>query len=108
MYVALYEECAGNVLARFERYNSPAGFRTIINSGSWTEGYVTEDPKELRESRNVTQEDFGFQNEVNIYGDKVAIINSTKDEKLIGILINNPLIAATLRGWFELTWSKLD
>ncbi len=81
--------------------------RTIINSGTWTEGFIKNDPKELRKSKIVEEKKYGFQNEMNIYGDKVAIINNPKGDKLIGVLINNPLIAATLRSWFELTWSRL-
>jgi hypothetical protein len=45
---------------------------------------------------------------VDIYGDKVAFINYKKGEALIGVVINHPQIAETMRAWFELAWAGAE
>lgn len=55
--------------------------------------------KELREVYLIRKEDCPFENEINIYDDKVAII-SHKDQ--VGVIIQNQSIADTQRAIFEL------
>jgi sugar-specific transcriptional regulator TrmB len=78
--------------------------RVLVSGTGWTDTFVTRDEKELRTTRRVDQENFPFQHEVNIYGDKIALIHFKKGEGLIGIVINHPLMARTFRAWFELAW----
>jgi sugar-specific transcriptional regulator TrmB len=54
--------------------------------------------EELREVYLIPQDQFSFENEINIYDDKVAII-SHKDE--IGVIIKNENIANTQRAIFN-------
>ena len=81
--------------------------RAIVASGERTKTYTKLDEAELRESRVVSDARFPFENEIIIYGDKVSLIKHKAGEKLLGIIIDNPGIAATFRSWFELTWSAL-
>ncbi len=81
--------------------------RAIVASGEKTKIYTSLDEKELRESRIVPSQNFPFENEIIVYGEKVAIVKHKAGTKLIGIIIDNAEIAATFRSWFELTWSTL-
>ncbi len=80
----------------------------IINDGAWTRQYVKQNVAELRETKIVSAKTYPFRNEIVIYGQKVAIINYKKEENLIGVLINHPLIAQTMQSWFQLTWDSID
>lgn len=81
--------------------------RAIVASGEKTETYTSLDEKELRQSRIVPSQNFPFENEIVIYGEKVAIVKHKAGTKLIGIIIDNVEIAATFRSWFELTWKTI-
>ena len=78
--------------------------KAIVTSGKGTKVYTGKDKKELRTTIVVSQELFPFQHEVAIYGDKVAFINFKKGEPLIGVVINHPQIAKTMRAMFDLAW----
>lgn len=78
--------------------------RVIVASGKWSGEYQKKDEKELRESVLVPGEKFPFRHEIDIYGNKVAFINYKKGEKLIGVVIDNPQIATTMKAWFDLAW----
>ena len=62
------------------------------------------DTVEERDSVIVSSLRFPFQNEMNIYGNKVAFIHFKKDEPLIGIMIAHPNIAQTMKALFDLAW----
>lgn len=51
---------------------------------------------------------FPFQHEVTIYGNKVAFIHYKKSSNLIGVVINHPFFAQTLKGWFNLAWEGAE
>jgi hypothetical protein len=82
--------------------------KAIVASGQKTKKYLSLDKEELRESKLVDSSRFPFEHEINIYGDKVAIINHRKGEPLMGIIIHNRVIAATFRSWFNLTWDAIS
>ena len=48
-----------------------------------------------------------FKSNVFIYGDKIAMINVTKEQP-IGIIIKNKIIADTQRQVFEILWNVLE
>jgi len=81
--------------------------KAIVASGLKTKTYIGLDKTELRETKEVPSDKFPFENEINIYGNKVSIINHKKGSKLLGIIIDNPIVANTFRSWFHLTWSRL-
>ena len=60
------------------------------------------DPESNREIRLIAKEQYNFTNEINIYGNKVAIV-SFKDE-LIGMIIESHEIANTQRAIFNMVW----
>ena len=63
------------------------------------------DRDSLREIRLVAQEDFPIQNEINIYDNKVAIINFSKNEEdLFGVIIESKEVADTQKQIFEMAW----
>lgn len=76
----------------------------IVASGKWSKDYMKKDEKENRTTVLVPDTLFPFQHEVDIYGDKVAFIHYKKGEALIGIVINHPHIAQTMKAWFDLAW----
>lgn len=76
----------------------------IVASGSWAEEYREKDAQELRTTVMVPNDTFPFQHEVDIYGSKVAFINYKKGDKLVGIIINHPQIARTMKAIFDLAW----
>jgi HTH-type transcriptional regulator, sugar sensing transcriptional regulator len=71
-----------------------------------TKMYVSKNELEKRETRVVPKEKFPIGIEVDIYGSKVAFINFHKDGDLVGIIVQNDLIANTMRAMFLLAWEK--
>ncbi len=82
--------------------------KVIISSGSFSKEYTQRDKVELRETKMVESTQFPFQHEVDIYGDKVAFIHFKRGEALIGVVIHHPLIAQTMKAWFNLAWKGAD
>ncbi len=80
----------------------------LIASNSFASTYKQEDTKYERTTFIVPQKKFPFQQEVNIYGDKVAIMNYKKGEHLIGMIIHNPLIAKTFKALYDLAWEAAE
>jgi HTH-type transcriptional regulator, sugar sensing transcriptional regulator len=81
--------------------------KAIVATGNKTQTYTSLDQKELRKTKLINSTNFPFEHEINIYGDKIAIINSHKNSKLFAIIIDNPLIANTFRSWFHLAWQNI-
>ncbi len=78
--------------------------KVLVASGPISGKYIEKSREEYRTTKQVDGKRFPFQHEINVYGDKVAIINFKKDEPLLGILIHHPRIATTMRAWFDLAW----
>ena len=78
-----------------------------MTTGDQTINYTKKDEAELRETKTISDKEFPFEQEINIYDDKVAIINHKSGSKLLGIIISDPTIATTFRSWFNLSWVKL-
>lgn len=76
----------------------------IVASGEMAKDYRRRDKTSLRTSILVPYSKFPFQHEADIYGDKVAFINFRKDSHMIGVIIHHPLIAKTMKAWFDLSW----
>ena len=82
--------------------------QAIVTTGDLTTTYTKKDEAELRETKTISSKEFPFEQEINIYDDKVAIINHKSGSKLLGIIISDPTITNTFRSWFHLTWAKLN
>ncbi len=78
--------------------------KVIVASGDWSSTYRKKDISYYRTTLLVPKAKFPFKHEVDIYGDKVAFIQFKKGEPLIGIIIKHPLIAETMKAWFDLAW----
>lgn len=87
-----------------ERLKKNIGVKAIVSSGSKTKVYINLDKAELRQTMVIDNYKFPFKNEINIYGNKIAIINHKKGEKLLGIIIENGSIAQTFKSWFNISW----
>lgn len=90
-----------------ERVKREIKVKAIVSSGTKTKEYITLDEFELRETKLISHNEFPFEHEINIYGDKIALINHHAGEKLLAIIIENPIVVKTFKSWFELTWGKL-
>jgi len=89
-------------LAERKRNNIKA--RVILASGKLAKDYHTRNEDALREVIEVEKTKYPIKHEIDIYGDKVAILNYHSKNPLVGIIIDQPLIADTMRAWFELAW----
>lgn len=76
----------------------------IVASGPEAKNYQKRNQISNRTTVMVPEDEFPFQHEINIYGDKIAFINGRKDTKLLGIIIQHPATAKTMKSWFDLTW----
>ncbi|MDD4352157.1 MAG: helix-turn-helix domain-containing protein [Candidatus Gracilibacteria bacterium] len=76
---------------------SKEGFNYVKNF------YPPDYNSELNETLFVNPEEFKFENEIAIYGNKIAIISLNPDE-LIGVLIESSVIARTQQTIFDLAW----
>lgn len=82
--------------------------KVIVASGPESRNYVEESKDSYRTTKLIDNKRFPFQHEIDIYGDKVAIIHFKKNEPLIGIIIHHPQIAQTMKAWFDLTWEGIS
>lgn len=80
--------------------------KAIVASSRTSREYLKKSPKEYRIARLVDSKKFPFQHEIDVYGDKVAIINYKKGEPLIGMIIHHASIAQTMKAWFDLAWAS--
>ena len=81
--------------------------KVIISSGRRAKLHRTRDLIHFRITKEVPERNFPFQLEVDIYGDKVAFINYRTDH-LLGIVVKHPLIAQTMKAWFDLAWEGAE
>lgn len=77
--------------------------KVIISSGRRAKTHRTRDVIHFRATKEVPADKFPFQLEVDVYEDKVAFINY-RTEHLLGIVVKHPLIAETMKAWFDLAW----
>lgn len=90
-----------------ERVKRGIPVKALVATGPKTPRYAGLSKKEIREIKIFDSKKFPIEHEVNIYGDKLAIINHRKGSRLLGIIIDQPVIAATFRSWFKLTWAHI-
>lgn len=86
-----------------ERVKRNIHMRFIAPNNPETMEYIRQDKKHKRQTRAVPAEYFPFLAEIDIYGNKVAIISLDQQEP-IGIIIESEAIAKTQRMIFELAW----
>jgi sugar-specific transcriptional regulator TrmB len=82
--------------------------KVILASGKLSGEYQSRNDSRLRTVREIPSSKYPIKHEVDIYGDKVAFIKYHKDEPIVGLLIDNALVAQTMRAWFELSWKGAE
>lgn len=80
----------------------------LVAKGAKGDIYIGRNEKEVRITKVVDEKKYPFQHEMDIYGDKVAFINYRKGEKLLGVVIQHPLIAKTQKALFDLAWDNVN
>lgn len=87
------------------RQNKKIKSRSIYTS---SKGRISpeSEPKRLRESRFVPDEQLPFSSDITIYDNKVAI--ASLRGKIVGAIIENQGIADSFRGLFELAWNLIS
>lgn len=85
-----------------ERVKNKIKVRAICPDSEPLRSYVERDKAELRASRVVPADRFPFTNEIDIYGNKVAILSYTGE--LLAVIIESESVAKTQRMIFELAW----
>lgn len=77
--------------------------RAIFPDTPISREYTKKDKEVLRESRLVPPDLYPFESEINIYGNKIAIM-SLKSNNYHGVIIESEPIVKTERSVFELAW----
>lgn len=75
--------------------------KAIVPATEASRQYAQKNKEELREFRFVPAGRLPFYNEINIYGDKIAVMSFVEK---IGLIIESKKIADTQRAIFELAW----
>lgn len=78
--------------------------QAIVSASKHAEVYAQKDEKEFRTTRIVSNDLFPFQHELDIYGSKVAFIHFKRGERLVGVVVDHPQIAQTMKALFDLAW----
>ncbi len=76
----------------------------LIAEGKLTEEYVSRNKEAFRTTKVVSKDKYPFQHGVDVYGDKVAFVNFRKGEHLLGIVVQHPKIAQTMKALWDLAW----
>lgn len=80
--------------------------RGIIPHEAEAVAYFTKskNEKELRDVRSLPKEQFGFKNEIDIYGNNICIV-SLDEGKEHAIIIRNASLAESMKDVFEVLWN---
>lgn len=87
-----------------ERAKRKISMRFIAPDNPETMWYVKRDKKQRRETRVVSAKLFPFSAEVDICGNKVAII--TLGKEMAAVILESEDVAKTFRMFFELAWKE--
>lgn len=86
-----------------ERIKRKISMRMIAPDNPETIWYVEKDKKHKRETQVVPADKFPFTAEIEVYGNKISIIDLHEGE-LVGVIIESEGVAKTQRMIFELAW----
>jgi len=85
-----------------KRVEKGISIRGLYNNSPKMRGYLKKNKEQLRTTRVLDSKKFPFENEINIYKDKIVI--GTYEPEPYGIIIESKQIADTQRVIFELAW----
>lgn len=91
----------GEYLAKRLAHHIP--MRSILEDNRAARAIAERSARELHEVRIVPATEYDFNDEITIYGDKLAIV-SYKDH--VGLIVQNRAIADTQRAIFKLCWER--
>lgn len=89
-----------------ERVRKRIKFKGIYNTSVQMKKELENSDDELREYRLVSTEEFPFDDEINIYGNKIAIMSY--GQRPFGVIIESKSVADTQRSIFKLVWRSLE
>ena len=78
--------------------------RAIVASSKKSREYISKNMEEFRITRLIDSKLFPLKHEIDIFGDKIAIINYKENEPLLGIIIHHAQISESMKVWFDLAW----
>jgi len=80
--------------------------KVIAPDSNLAKNYKQRDQKEYRETRFISEKEYPFSIEINIYNNKVALM-SFKKEELMGVIIESKEIANTFRTMHKFFWNHV-
>jgi len=89
-----------------ERAKLGIPIKIIVRDDFWGKNHQRRDRGSLRETRLIPKEEFPFEMEVNIYGDKVSFISYNK-QNLAVVIIESAEIAKSIGSIFDFMWKRV-
>jgi len=80
--------------------------KVIAPDSQSAKDYQKRDKAEARQTKLISEKDYPFSVEINIYGNKLAIM-SFKPNELIGVIIESKEISHTMNLIFKFMWGKI-
>ncbi len=103
-YERMFAAVEGDWMWKYPKRRAEKGIRafSIAKEGPQAEAVREKDAKQLRETRFVS--DVSFETEINIYGDKVAMLSFRRP--YAAVIIEDKAIAQTLRSMWKIIWGQ--
>ena len=86
-----------------DRVKLKISIRIIARDDFWGKNNQRRDQSSLRETRLIPKEDFPFEMEVNIYGNKISFISYNKKNPVV-VIVESGEIARSMESIFKLSW----
>ncbi|MCX6744848.1 MAG: hypothetical protein NTX82_04965 [Candidatus Parcubacteria bacterium] len=99
----------GNYLTNYVKQRSEKKImaKAIASDSPMAREFQKRDQQEYRQTKLISEDDYPFSIEINIYGNKVAFI-SYKENELMGVIIESMEIAKTMKSIHKFFWDKLN
>lgn len=88
-----------------QRIDAKIPVKVIVATGKKMTEYTQKDKQELRQTKIVDSKTYFIGPEINIFDNKIALMQYYSGDTLLGTIIENQSIADTFRSWFKLTWN---
>jgi HTH-type transcriptional regulator, sugar sensing transcriptional regulator len=80
--------------------------KVIAPDSPLSQKYKKRDKQEYRQTKLISEKDYPFSIEINIYGNKIAFMSYNENE-LMGVIIESKEIAKTMRSIHRFFWDRL-
>ncbi|MFA5947535.1 MAG: helix-turn-helix domain-containing protein [Candidatus Gracilibacteria bacterium] len=81
-------------------------FSKVLVSSKNPKSYTKLDKKHLRQSLVIPHEKYPFAVEIDVYDENKTAFISFDESEMMGVIIESPKIASTLKSLFKLVWDK--